>query len=249
MRARLGQNFLVDKEVKQKIADLISPPGRFGEIGPGHGELTELLEKKFGRFVLFEKDEALVASLKKRNYEVVAGDFVDWDFKLGGQPVEDFSLVGNLPYESGTKILLSICEHSLQIPYFFFMLQKEVVERICARPQSRDFGSLSVLVQGQYDVEALDVIPPSAFEPAPQVDSQLVCGRRRQILQSRSPEYLKFIQLSFHQKRKTLHNNWKSRYKIELVRNVLDQLQLKPTARAEEIPVDLWPRLFEELNR
>jgi 16S rRNA (adenine1518-N6/adenine1519-N6)-dimethyltransferase len=249
-RQYLGQNFLIDQSALQKIANLFHPPAEFAEIGPGHGELTNYLLKKYPRFTLFEKDTEFVRLHQKAGInKVIGGDFLDWDFTLDGKPVENFSFVGNLPYESGSAIVKRICEHSAEVVHFLFLLQKEVVERICAKPRSRDFGSFTVLVQGQFDVEALDIIPPEAFNPPPKVTSQLVRGTRRKTgAHSTDKTYLQFVQSSFLHKRKTLRNALKSRYSKEKLDQVFSEFQLNPMARAEEIAVDLWPALFKAFS-
>ncbi|MBN8553904.1 MAG: ribosomal RNA small subunit methyltransferase A [Deltaproteobacteria bacterium] len=246
-RQYLGQNFLIDESILEKIASLFKPPGEFGEIGPGHGELTKYLSKKYSDFTVFEKDKNLVPLHKTlKNYRVVEGDFLDWDFNLQNKQIENFSFIGNLPYEAGTAIVKRICERPSQVVHFLFLLQKEVVERLCAKPHTRDFGSLSVLVQGQFDVEALDIVRPEAFNPAPQVMSQLVGGFRRENgAHPVSSKYNQFVQSCFLHKRKTFRNAIKSKFSKEKIDEVFQDFDLKPTARAEEISVDLWPALFK----
>lgn len=250
-RTFLGQNFLIDEDVKVRIVELFQPADKFGEIGPGQGAITELLARKFSSFVVFEKDPKMieVLSVKKlQGLQIIRGDFTDWNFQLDRAPVRNFSLIGNLPYEAGTRILKSVCEHSEQIPHFLFMLQKEVVERICAPSGTSDFGSLSVLVQGQYELEGLDVIPPEAFNPPPKVFSQLVRGRlRKSGRHTTDPRFQKFVQMSFLQKRKVLSNSWKSQFERSQIEAAFAKFGFGSKVRAEEIALDLWPQLFMEL--
>lgn len=250
-RPILGQNFLVDEDWQKKIVDLFEPEGVFGEIGPGHGAITKHLLKKYSAFAVFEKDQKLAAEQKRNSaLTVIEGDYLDWDYRLNGKDVRDFSLIGNLPYEAGTAIVKSAVEHSDQVVYFLFLLQKEVTERLCAKPHTRDFGSLTVFVQGQFIVEALDIIPPEAFSPKPKVFSQLVRGRVRKAgAHPKTKEYQKFVQQAFSQKRKTLRNCLKSSVSAERIDQLFHAFQFKPTVRAEEIEVDLWPKVFEELKR
>ncbi len=249
-RAFLGQNFLHDPNWQSKIASYFTPEGAFGEIGPGHGELTEHLLKRFKNFYVFEKDPKLVEiHQKKKDYQNIPGDFLDWDFKIENRPIENFSFVGNLPYEAGTGIVVRLCENATQVKHFLFLLQKEVVERICAIPKTRDFGSLTVLVQGQFQVESLDVIPPEAFTPPPKVFSQLVRGFQRKDPHPTTAHYRKFVQSSFLNKRKVLRNQLKSLFPIAQVDLVFEKLGFTSLIRAEEIPVDVWPKLYEEFQR
>jgi 16S rRNA (adenine1518-N6/adenine1519-N6)-dimethyltransferase len=177
------------------------------------------------------------------------GDFCDWDFQLDGKPVHRFSLVGNLPYESGSRILAVVAQHADQVEHFLFMLQREVVERICASPKTSDFGSLSVLLQGQFEMKALDIVPPESFSPPPRVFSQLVMGTIRNT--NRHPlsdGFQKFVQRSFAQKRKTIKNVWKGLLTPEKIAEIFKKFDLKDTQRAEEIDLDLWPQLFKEAD-
>lgn len=246
-RARLGQNFLVDEVWQKRIVDLFKPSGLFIEVGPGRGALTEHLRKKFKDFFVFELDAELAEYHRRQSgYSVIFGDFASWDFKLNESEVGRISFIGNLPYESGTAMVRNICEHAPRVDSFLFLLQKEVVERMTAKPRTRDYGSLSVLVQGQFHVEALDVIPAGAFRPQPLVLSQLIRGSRR--IESPHPvslKYFSFLKQSFMHKRKTLKNAWKSFVKPEISNAIFERFQLKSTSRAEELEVDLWPQIYE----
>jgi 16S rRNA (adenine1518-N6/adenine1519-N6)-dimethyltransferase len=247
MKAELGQNFLIDEEWQKKIISYFEPANAFGEIGPGYGALTDHLAKAHDHFVVFELDPKIIEVHQNKKYKVIEGSFLDWDFCLDGKPVENFSLIGNLPYESGSGMVRKIAQHSKQIDHFVFLLQKEVVERICAKPKTRDFASFSVLVQGQYDVEALDLIGPEFFRPEPKVKSQIVRGRRRKSPHSLDPTYMKFLFSSFLNKRKTLRNALKPLHSKEKIDAIFDKYGFTAFARAEEIEVDLWPKLFEDL--
>jgi len=247
-RTFLGQNFLVDTAVQKRIVDAFSPEGTFGEIGPGKGAITDHLLKKYKDFWLFEKDPKMAALYRGHSsLHVVEGDFVGWNFELNGKPVSDFSLIGNLPYESGTKMILRLVEEFPKIKHFVFMLQKEVVDRICAKPKTSDFGSLSVLVQTFYQVEPLFLVPPSAFRPAPQVDSKVLRAQRIEGAPQPDRAFLKFVQSSFLHKRKMLKNSLRSRFEPQRVSEALLKLGLSDTVRAEEIPVAMWPRFYEDL--
>lgn len=243
-RVKWGQNFLADEKWQKTIVSYFDPSADFAEIGPGVGAITNHLEKKFGKFPLFEIDRELEKYHFGRN--IIWGDFLDWDFTIDGAQVENFSLISNLPYDSGTKIFLKVCEHSKQISHFVFLLQKEVAERIGAKPQSRDFGSLTVIAQGQYSIQLKDIIPPKAFKPQPEVDSQIIVGRRREHPHSLDRSYLQFLKAAFAQKRKTLKNNLKS-LGIDF-EALISEFKMPSTVRAEEIDVDVWPLLYKKVE-
>ncbi|MDB5038939.1 MAG: rRNA ((1518)-N(6)/adenine(1519)-N(6))-dimethyltransferase [Bacteriovoracaceae bacterium] len=249
-RTFLGQNFLINEKFQQKIVNYFKPTNGFMEIGPGKAALTKHLKGRYKDFYVLEKDRKLAEMhLKNSEYKTIVGDFLDWDFKIQNEPVQNFSLIGNLPYESGSAMLLKISEKADQINHFVFLLQKEVVERICAKPKTSDFASFSVFVQGQFEVEALDIIPPECFDPSPKVFSQIVRGKRRET--GRHPldiEFQKFLKRSFLHKRKTARNAWKSFIDVEKIDQLFEKFNLPPTTRAEEIDLDLWPKLFAELK-
>jgi 16S rRNA (adenine1518-N6/adenine1519-N6)-dimethyltransferase len=249
-RAFLGQNFLISEDWQKKIVSYFEPPGEFLEIGPGRSALTQHLLKRFKKFSVIEKDPEL-AKLHRQNsfYQTLEGDFLDWDFCLEKRPVENFSFIGNLPYETGSAMLGRISERASQISHFVFLLQKEVVERISAKPHTRDFASFTVMVQGQFEIEALDVIGPEFFRPAPEVFSQILRGRRRTTgAHPTDPKYFKFLKRSFLHKRKTLKNAWKGYVEREKLDRIYEVFGFKAMLRAEEVPVDLWPKIFEEIK-
>lgn len=246
-RPKLGQNFLVDTAWKERIVNSFSPQAGFGEIGPGHGELTELLLKKHSDFTVFEKDRELAKFHRGLNkYRVIEGDFLDWDFTIDEKPVENFSFIGNLPYESGTAIVKRMVERAPQVLEFVFMLQKEVVDRLMAKPRTRDYGSLSVLVQGQFEFTSIGQVPPSSFRPAPKVMSGVFRGTRRKSgAHLNDPKYHRFLMLAFSMKRKTLKNVLKSQLNSEKLKDLYQKFGWVETVRAEEISVDLWPEVYQ----
>lgn len=248
-RKKWGQHFLTDPRWAQKMVSYFSPLEKFAEIGPGRGALTYELEKYYCDFYVFEIDSELEAFHQDRNYKFYHIDFLQWDFCLNEKQVCHFSLIGNLPYETGTAIVRKIVENATLFEHFVFMLQREVVERICALPESRKYGALSVFVQGQYSVEQLDVIRPRAFTPPPKVDSRLLRANRRHEgqhpLESR---YWQFIRRAFQYKRKILKNSLKEYYREDQLAQVYQEMELQPQVRAEQIPVDRWPVLYRKLH-
>jgi len=249
-RQKYGQHFLKDQKWRQRIVEAFDPPGNFAEIGPGQGAITKLLEKRFKGFLVFDIDpEMQKFHLQSDRYNFILQDFLKWDFCVDGCEVQDFSLIGNLPYESGTKIVLRAVERYQQIPHFVFMLQKEVADRIAAQPGTRDFGSLSVLVQSKYDLKLSSKIPPSAFSPPPQVDSAVITAHRKSsIPRLDSAEWEQFLRVAFQQKRKLLLNNLKLKYDKNEIIQSFHKLGIDEKSRAEEISIPIWFDLFQILN-
>lgn len=245
-----GQHFLVDTKWKDKIISLFNPPNGFAEIGPGKAALTKKLAERYSDFYCFEIDKKMAEFHEGASkYEIILQDFLDWDYSIAEKPVRNFSLIGNLPYESGTRIVLSVVEHADQISHFVFMLQKEVVERMTAVAGSRSFGSLSVLVQSQYEVKASGTIPEKAFRPPPKVKSAVISAyRRRSTPHPNSEAYRSFLRIAFQQKRKSLRNCLKKHFSSEQISEVFEKLKLGAKLRAEELPVDEWPKLFDEFE-
>lgn len=247
MRQKLGQNFLKDEAMCKKIVDRFDPADSlFAEIGPGRGALTKYLAQGGRPFLVFEKDRELAALHRKSElYRTIEGDFLDWPFQLDGEDIKQIRFIGNLPYESGSAMLLKMVEMSDRVDHFVFLLQKEVVERIVAKHCSRDFSSFSILIQGQYVCEPLDILGPELFDPAPKVQSQLVRAWRRQ--SGRHPldlEFHKFLRSMFLSKRKTLKNNLKSLLSVGGISHLFKKHDLTEKTRAEEVSLDLWPSLW-----
>jgi len=213
-RVRWGQCFLVDRDAAARIVDWAGVDGRpVVEIGPGRGALTGLLRARASSLVLVEIDPELAGELAEtyRNDErvtVIRGDAlrVDWISRAG----TGFSVVANLPYESGTAIVASILERRTVVRELVVMLQKEVVARLAAPPGSKVYGALSILVQMFADVERGIVVAPRSFRPRPAVESQMV--RIRPLASPRfdvgdEAELAPLVHAAFGQRRKMLRNN------------------------------------------
>ena len=212
---RLGQNFLISPGVVRAVVEAaeIENGDRVLEIGPGIGTLTQGLLEAGAEVTAVELDKKLPAVLAEtlRSYEhlkVVQGDILKTDIPalMGNQP---FKVAANLPYYITTPILLSLLEQSLPITHIVTMVQKEVAERMTARPGGKDYGALSVAVQYHTEPEIVLDVPPSCFFPAPEVDSAVIaCAVRKTPAVAVQDEKLFFrvVKASFGQRRKTLSN-------------------------------------------
>ncbi|MCB1211632.1 MAG: ribosomal RNA small subunit methyltransferase A [Verrucomicrobiales bacterium] len=249
-RKSLGQNFLQDEEVARWIADQIKPDGVpfVVEIGPGVGALTKHLVGRPKHLLLVEKDTQLAAEQRaawfdKPSVEVVEADATRIDMRPWYARGE-VRAISNLPYSVGGEILRHLLTPPTPITEAVFMLQKEVCLRLSAPCGANEYGGLSVLVQQDWDVELLRIVPPEVFVPKPKVDSGVIRLRPRS--PSALPVYdrLKFdrlVRLGFGQRRKQLKNllpeapgGW------EAVAAALD----KPTTmRAEELSLPQWVQL------
>ncbi|MES2740910.1 MAG: 16S rRNA (adenine(1518)-N(6)/adenine(1519)-N(6))-dimethyltransferase RsmA [Pseudomonadota bacterium] len=180
-RKRFGQNFLHDKYVLNRITEAIAPrpADTMVEIGPGLGAMTEQLLKSLERLHVVELDRDLVARLEKTfnpaKLVIHAGDALRFDFaQLAPADGTKLRVVGNLPYNISSPLLFHLAEIAPLVRDQHFMLQKEVVERMVAEPGSKTYGRLSVMLQWRYAMSLLFVVPPTAFDPPPRVESAIV---------------------------------------------------------------------------
>jgi 16S rRNA (adenine1518-N6/adenine1519-N6)-dimethyltransferase len=213
-RKRFGQNFLTDNQVLHDIIDAIAPrPGEvMVEIGPGLAAMTALLLKQLDHMHVVELDRDLVARLEKsyprERLTVHSGDALKFDF--GAIPVPEgqkLRVVGNLPYNISSPLLFHLAEFAHLVEDQHFMLQKEVVERMVAEPGTKAYGRLSVMLQWRYDMALLFVVPPTAFDPPPQVDSAIVrMVPTRRPLACDGARLEAVVQKAFSQRRKVIRN-------------------------------------------
>jgi len=245
-KKQLGQHFLADTDVVDKIIRALAPkPGEFiVEIGPGGGALTFPLLRAHGQLTVIEFDRDLIGPLtneggKHGQLTIVHRDVLQVDFgKLGaGHDVEGpLRLVGNLPYNISTPILFHVLEHADAVRDMHFMLQKEVVDRMAAPPGSKVYGRLSVMLQAVCSVTPLFAVPPDAFIPPPKVDSAVVRlvpkpSAETGIVDART--FSRVVAAAFMQRRKTLRNAL-----FEVCDTAMMQKAgIDPGLRAEQVPV------------
>jgi 16S rRNA (adenine1518-N6/adenine1519-N6)-dimethyltransferase len=225
-KKKLGQHFLNDLNIAKKITNqpFIKHGKNVLEIGPGMGVLTNFLIKKNINLKLIEIDNEAVSFLIKKfpilKNKIISGNFIKMELKtFFGE--ENFSIIGNFPYNISSQILFKTLENRNRIPFFCGMFQKEVAKRICERPGSKAYGILSVLCQIFYNTEYLFSVAPLVFSPPPKVDSGVIALTRKTNLSNDFNERLLFkvVKLSFQQRRKTLRNSLKS---LGIPKNVLE---------------------------
>jgi 16S rRNA (adenine1518-N6/adenine1519-N6)-dimethyltransferase len=236
-RKRFGQHFLTDHGVIDDIVRAIDPlPGEaVVEIGPGLGALTAPLLQRCKAMTVVELDRDLAARLRKRDgLTVVEADVLTVDFgALADAAGQALRVVGNLPYNISTPILFALLPWATRIADQHFMLQKEVVDRMAARPQTSDYGRLSVMLQWRYEVQALLDVPPEAFDPPPRVDSTVVrLLPRTDAAPVDTALFEEMVQVAFSQRRKLLRHTL-GRWIEGRGLNAPFDLQ----RRAEEVPV------------
>ena len=213
----LGQHFLKDSSVAQKIADTLTLSGydKVLEIGPGMGVLTAFLLQKATTTYAIEIDVELVAYLQDHypslSNRIFEADVLKFDFSVAFAGTQ-FAIIGNFPYNISTQIVFKMLENRRYIPEFSGMFQKEVAQRICVMEGSKAYGILSVLVQTFYHTEYLFTVPPNVFNPPPKVDSAVLRLTRKNdfSLPCSEKHFFSLVKSAFQQRRKTLRNSLKA---------------------------------------
>lgn len=246
-RKRFGQNFLTDQTVLHDIIRAIDPqPGdTMVEIGPGLAAMTSLLLESLDQLHVVELDRDLVARLKK-NFDparlvIHEGDALQFDFaSIPVSAGKKLRVVGNLPYNISSPLLFHLAQIAPQVQDQHFMLQKEVVERMVAEPGNKAYGRLSVMLQWRYYMELLFVVPPSAFDPPPRVDSAIVrMIPLPQPLPCDAGKLEQVVTKAFSQRRKVIRNCLAGMFtEADLIDAGVD-----PQARPEAVPVEQFVTL------
>ena len=245
-RKRFGQNFLTDQNVLSEIIRVIAPAAgdNMVEIGPGQGAMTALLLAHLSRLRVVELDRDLVAMLQKKfspdKLVIHSGDALQFDFGALQPTQGKLRIVGNLPYNISSPLLFHLTQYAQQVEDQHFMLQKEVVQRMVAPPGGKDYGRLSVMLQWRYQMEMLFIVPPTAFDPPPKVDSAIV--RMRPIESPLACEQARLEQVvtqAFSQRRKVIRNSLSSLFtEQQLIAAGID-----PQARPETISLEQYVAL------
>lgn len=249
-KKHLGQHFLTDESIAERIADSLSLKGykQILEIGPGMGVLTKYLLKKDIITHVIEIDSESVDYLKA-NYLNLADrvhekDVLKYDLTeiFKDNP---FAIIGNFPYNISTQIVFKLLEMREQIPEFSGMFQKEVAERICSKEGSKVYGILSVLTQAFYNANYLFTVPPTVFNPPPKVESGVLVLKRKENFSLACDESLFFrvVKTAFQQRRKTLRNSLKT---FNLSENLKANVIFDK--RPEQLSVDLFIELTQHIE-
>jgi 16S rRNA (adenine1518-N6/adenine1519-N6)-dimethyltransferase len=244
-KKKFGQNFLVDRYFISKIINEINPKESTNilEIGPGKGAITEPILKKIHHISVVEIDHDMIKILKQKistkNISILAEDVLG----INDEFFKKFNkIIGNLPYYIATEIILKLTKIYSSSSELYFMVQKEVAERITAKPSNKSFGRLSVILQYYFDTELLFELPPEAFSPQPKITSAFIRLIRKKRVSPKvidKGSFEQIVKLAFSQKRKTIKNNFKN---ILFDKDFIN-LEISPKIRSEALTIDQFIKL------
>jgi 16S rRNA (adenine1518-N6/adenine1519-N6)-dimethyltransferase len=259
---RYGQNFLIDENIVNKIAETgeITRDDLILEIGPGIGTLTSALCKNAGKVISVEIDKKLIPVLNEtlkefKNVEIIQEDILKLDIikLLEKEMFCNFKIVANLPYYITTPIIMGFLEMDLDIEKMVFLIQKEVGERLCAAPGTKAYGSLSIAAQFYADVEIEFLVPAQVFMPKPKVDSIVVSMKKKKepdLIVDNRQMFFEIVKAGFNNRRKTLINSLttNTNFTKEQVLQALNDCGISPGIRGEALTGQEFAQLANYLN-
>ncbi|MFZ5975416.1 MAG: 16S rRNA (adenine(1518)-N(6)/adenine(1519)-N(6))-dimethyltransferase RsmA [Bacillota bacterium] len=260
---KLGQNFLVDANILAGIAKAagLNKDSCCVEIGPGAGALTAELARRAGKVLAVEVDRGLIPLLHFTlqafdNVHIVHGDILKQDLRqLTREHFGDaaFAVAANLPYNITTPAIMMLLESGLPITHMVLLMQREVGERLLARPGTKEYGALSIAVQYACEVQSLFTVSPNCFMPRPKVESVLIRLTRREcpaVDVSDRQAFFEIVRALFAMRRKTLLNNLLAYYPNEekgVIQSAIEKSGIQSNARAETLSLEELARLFAAL--
>ena len=245
----LGQHFLINSLIIDKIITAVKTlePLLIVEVGPGLGALTDELISLNKPLLLLEKDPTLCEYWKKKDLPILEGDVlkINWSLQLRDKTV----LTGNIPYQIASRLMIKCCPAPGKLVAMVLMFQKEVAERVYAKPCSKSYGLLSVLSQCFWEISFLTNASPDDFYPRPKVAGQVLIFRKKTHFIIDPTSFLLFVKLCFSQRRKILLSHLKKQKKIrgDIV-NIFDRMSLSHLVRAEELSPEQFVSLFKQIN-
>lgn len=253
-KKKFGQNFLNDKSIINNITSSINPTkdDLIIEIGPGSGALTKNLVKYNSNLICYEVDKDLENTLnqiKNDKTQIIFDDFLKRDIQndISRINYKNLYIIGNLPYYITTPIILSIIESRVDVKEMVFMVQKEVAERFSAKPGTKEYGSISVLLNYYFDIKKLFDVSRNKFYPVPNVDSSVIkLVKKDNILPVDFERFNKLVKDSFQYKRKNIRNNLKA-YDLNKVEGVLTKYGYSLSSRSEELSYEIFVELANTL--
>lgn len=245
----LGQNFLFDPSILRRIIEAanIKHYDTAVEIGPGYGTLTKLLAGVAKKVIAIELDYELYEKLKDelkefKNIELIHGDALKYPYER----LEPFKVVANIPYYITTPIILRLIEARKNLISMTLTIQKEVAQRIVGKPNTKDYGVLSIAIQYYGIPELKFIIPKGAFRPVPKVDSAVIhieMFDKPRVIVTDEKLFFRIVKIAFSQRRKTLSNSLKSISKD--IKEILINAEIDPNRRAETLSLEEFARITD----
>lgn len=250
----LGQNFLTNKSIIQKIGSLFEfqNDDLIIEIGPGRGALTSFLCTLPGNLLCIEIDQDMHQYLdqyESNKCHIVYNDILQTDLNslISEYNYQHLYVIGNLPYYITSPIITYLLNSNLAIDGMTFMVQKEVADRFCARPGHKEYGYITLVIDYFYVAKKEIFVAKNNFNPQPKVDSEVIkLTRKDNNYDIDTSKYFSFLKECFRYKRKTLKNNLKN-YDFRIIKNVLEKNNYLENARPEEISQEVFIELFTKL--
>ncbi len=255
---KLGQNFLINEEIINEIVEKadVQKNDVIIEIGPGLGSLTAKLLENAKKVIAIELDPDMSKILRERfslydNFELIENDVL----KVNSQEIifeyESVKVVANLPYYITTPIIMKLLEDKLKLKSITVMVQKEVGERFCAKPNSKEYGAITISINYYTKPEVIIDVPKENFEPVPEVDSCVIKLDIRDVPPvslKNEKEFFNLVKAGFSQRRKTINNSLASMGKTkEQVKNVLEKLNIDPKLRAENLTIEQFAEISNNI--
>lgn len=254
-KKKYGQNFLIDNSIINKIIDSVkvNDEEKIIEIGPGKGYLTKELIKYNKELYSFEIDEdtkKYLLPLIDNKTHIIYQDFLQTNLSEYFNNEDKIHVIANIPYYITTPIIEHLIDSKLDIIDMTLMVQKEVAERLCAKPKTKDYGYITVYLNYYYEIKKLVDVSRKCFYPIPNVDSAVIKLIKKDDTLFLNDEnvFIKLIKDSFRLKRKNIKNNLYN-YDLKRVLEVLQEYNLDLTSRAEEIPVDVFVKIANNLTK
>lgn len=255
-KKRYGQNFLIDNNVIKKITNEVSSSSSdlIIEIGPGKGALTKELKKKDSYIIAYEIDTDLVTTLEKIENEkvkVIYKDILTTNIKedINNINYSELYIVGNLPYYITTPIIEHIIKQNLVFKKFTIMVQKEVADRFMAKPKSKDYGYITLVLKYFFDTFKVCDVSKYSFNPVPKVESAVISFIPKENKEKIDVDkYFDFLKIIFRQKRKTLKNNVSNIYNWDKIIKVLAKYNISESCRAEELEEQVILDIFKSIS-
>ena len=256
-KKKFGQNFLKRKVVVERIADVCSltKDDLVIEVGPGGAILTQELAKRAGHVLAYEIDEDLKVELTNKlsefsNVDILFQDFLNssLEYDISRFSYSNLYFISNVPYYITTPIIMKIVNSNLNFKKICMMVQKEVGNRFCASPGSREYGSISVFLSYFYDVKKEFLVSRKEFVPEPNVDSVVISFTKKDVVLNLKDRdlFFKVVRDSFQFKRKKLRINLK-KYDLNIIRSVLQDYDYDLTVRAEQLSVEIFVAIANAL--